>query len=156
MLTGLHAIQLQRDAEIMGTLGAVLSRHAPGRPASIYHRRLVQQVRRLAEPAMSRPVPGHSSPRIGDEAMLDLGDRPTEHFPRPPSGITADYTDVSDDEAVRNSKHGATTGPSTWWCPAPALPWLANHRALDRHLARALPRSWPRARYRHDLCPQPA
>ena len=41
MLTRLQARQLDRDAEIMGTLGAVLSRHAPGAPASIYYRWLV-------------------------------------------------------------------------------------------------------------------
>ena len=51
MVTGLQDVQLQRDAEIMATLGAVLSRHAPGAPASIYYRRLVDQVRRFVDAA---------------------------------------------------------------------------------------------------------
>ena len=34
MLTAMQAVQLHRDAEIMATLGSVLSRHAPGAPAS--------------------------------------------------------------------------------------------------------------------------
>src|SRR5215216_1678286 len=97
MLTDLQAVQLHRDSEIMATLGAVLSRYVPNAPASIYHRKLVGQVRQFVE----SHVP--SGARIlvttyGDEAMLLLGDRATESFPRSARGVTADYTDVRGNE----------------------------------------------------------
>src|SRR5262249_49286704 len=57
MLTSLQEIQFQRDAEIMGTLGAVLSRHAPGAPAAIYHRQLMQHIRGLAETHLPSAAP---------------------------------------------------------------------------------------------------
>jgi hypothetical protein len=133
MLTGLHSIQLQRDAEIMGTLGAVLSRHAPGAPASIYHRRLVDQVRRLAE-AHIPPGARTLVATYGDPALLMLGDRPTVPFPRSPDGVAADYTDVSGDEAVAQLEALRDDGAEYLVVPSPALPWLIGHPELDRHL----------------------
>jgi hypothetical protein len=133
MLTDLQGVQLQRDAEIMGTLGAVLSRHAPNAPASIYHRKLVDQVRRFVEshvPAGARTLVA----TYGDDAMLLLGDRPTEPFPRSAPGVVADYTDVRGTEAVTQLAELRDRGAEFLLVPSPALPWLATHPELERHL----------------------
>jgi acyl-CoA synthetase (NDP forming) len=133
MLTDLQAVQLQRDSEIMATLGAVLSRYVPNAPASIYHRKLVGQVRQFVE----SHVP--SGARIlvttyGDEAMLLLGDRATESFPRSARGVTADYTDVRGNEAIAQLETLREIGAEFLLVPSPALPWLATHPELERHL----------------------
>jgi hypothetical protein len=133
MLTKLHEVQHLRDAEIMGTLGAALSRHAPGAPAAIYHRTLVDRVRRLAEatlPAKARVLVA----TYGDPAMLQLGDRQTEPFPRSAPGISADYTDVSDVDAIAQLDALRAAGAEYLVVPGPAQPWLTNHPRLERHL----------------------
>jgi hypothetical protein len=133
MLTGLQAIQMQRDAEIMATLGAVLSRHAPGAPASIYHRRLVAQVRRVVDeyiPPDARTLVA----TYGDPALLQLGERPTASFPRSPVGVAADYTDVSGAEAVAQLEAMRGEGAEYLVVPSPAWPWVISHPELERHL----------------------
>jgi hypothetical protein len=133
MLSDLQAMQLYRDSEIMATLGAALSRHVPNAPASIYHRKLVGQVRQIVEthvPSGARMLVA----AYGDEAMLALGDRPTESFPRSARGITADYTDVSGNEAIVQLETLRDAGAEFLLVPSPALPWLAMHPELERHL----------------------
>ncbi len=133
MLTGLQKVQLQRDAEIMGTLGSVLSRHSPGAPASIYHRRLVSHVRQKVEDA----IPVGSRVLVatyGDLAMLQLGDRLTQSFPRAIPGVSADYTDISDEDAVAQLGALVDAGAEYLVVPSPALAWLANHPALEQRL----------------------
>jgi hypothetical protein len=133
MLTSLQAVQLQRDAEIMGTLGAVLSRYVPNAPASIYHRKLVGQVRQYVEahvPAGARML----VITYGDEAMLHLGDRLTRPFPQSAPGVSADYTDVRATEAVAQFEGLREVGAEYLLVPSPALPWLASHPDLERHL----------------------
>lgn len=133
MLDGLQQVQYQRDAEIMGTLGSVLSRHAPGAPASIYHRKLVGQIRDI----VAANVPEGSRVLVatyGDDALLQLGDRPTEVFPQPSSRISADYTDVSDESAIAQLGELRDDGAAFLVIPSPALPWLAHHPALEHHL----------------------
>ena len=133
MLTDLQSVQLQRDAEIMGTLGAVLSRSAPNAPASIYHRKLVEQVRRFVEVHVPPGAPTLVA-TYGDEAMLLLGDRPTEPFPRSAPGIVADYTDVRANEAIAQLAELRDSGAEFLLVPSMALPWLATHPELERHL----------------------
>jgi hypothetical protein len=133
MLTNLQAVQLQRDSEIMGTLGAVLSRYAPNAPAAIYHRNLVGKVRQFVE----SHVPSGARVLVtarGDEAMLLLGDRATESFPRSTPTISADYTDMRGDEAIIQLESLRKTGAEFLLVPSPALPWLATHPELERHL----------------------
>jgi hypothetical protein len=133
MLTDLQAVQLHRDSEIMATLGAVLSRHAPNAPASIYHRKLVGQVRQLVE----THVPPGARVLVmtyGDEAMLILGDRLTESFPQSAHGVSADYTDVRGNEAITQLEALRDAGAEFLLVPSPALPWLATHPELGRHL----------------------
>jgi hypothetical protein len=134
IMTDLQAVQLHRDSEIMATLGAVLSRHAPNAPASIYHRKLVGQVRQFVE---THVPPGARMLVItyGDEAMLILGDRVTESFPQSANGVSADYTDVRGNEAIAQLETLRDAGAEFLLVPSPALPWLATHPELGRHLA---------------------
>lgn len=144
MLNGLHAIQNGRDAELMATLGAVLSRHAPGAPASIYHRRLLGQVRQFVEahvPSGARTLVA----AYGDVAMLQLGHRPTKAFPQSPSGAAADYTSIDGTEAVAQLESLRGDGAEFLVVPSHALPWLASHPELERHLEQ---RTTPVARER--------
>ena len=133
MLTDLQAVQLHRDSEIMATLGAVLSRYVPNAPASIYHRKLVSQVRHFVE----THVPSGARVLVttyGDEAMLLLGHRATESFPRSAPGVLADYTDVRGNEAIAQLERLRDGGAEYLLVPSPALPWLATHPELERHL----------------------
>jgi hypothetical protein len=133
MLTDLQAVQLHRDSEIMATLGAVLSRYVPNAPASIYHRKLVGQVRHFVE----THVPSGTRVLVttyGDEAMLLLGDRATESFPRSDRGVLADYTEVRGNEAIAQLERLRDGGAEYLLVPSPALPWLATHPELERHL----------------------
>ncbi len=137
ILNGLQRVQYQRDAEIMGTLGSVLSRHAPGAPASIYHRKLVTQIRDF----VAQSIPAGSRVLVathGDEALLQLGERQTETFPKPLPGISADYTDVSDEAAIAQLGELRADGAAFLVVPSPALPWLANHPALEHYLTEHL------------------
>lgn len=133
MVTKLHEVQHLRDAEIMGTLGAALSRHAPGAPAAIYHRTLVDRLRRMVDvtlPPQARVLVA----TYGDPAMLQLGDRQATPFPRSASGVSADYTDVSDEDAIAQLDALRDAGAEFLVVPGPAQPWLVNHPRLERHL----------------------
>ena len=137
MLDGLQRVQYQRDAEIMGTLGSVLSRHAPGAPASIYHRKLVNQIREI----VARTIPAGSRVLVathGDDALLQLGELQTETYPRASQHISADYTDVSDEAAIAQLGELREDGAAFLVVPSPALPWLANHPGLEQYLAEHL------------------
>jgi hypothetical protein len=133
MLTDLQVVQLHRDSEIMATLGAVLSRHVPNAPASIYHRKLIAQVRQFVE---THVPPGVRMLVItyGDEAMLALGDRVTASFPQSANGVSADYTDVRGKDAIAQLDSLRDTGAEFLLVPGPALPWLATHPELKGHL----------------------
>jgi hypothetical protein len=134
MMTAMQAVQLHRDAEIMATLGSVLSRHAPAAPASIYYRGLVAQVRRFVDqhvPATARTLVA----TYGDDAMLQQGERRAEPFPYATPGVSADYTDVTAAEVVAQLEVLRESGAEYLVVPSPALPWLANHPQLERHLA---------------------
>ncbi|MCA9864152.1 MAG: hypothetical protein KC432_14060, partial [Thermomicrobiales bacterium] len=137
LLDSLQRIQYHRDAEIMGTLGSVLSRHAPGAPASIYHRKLVTQIRDL----VVRHVPAGSHVLVathGDDAFLRLGEMRIEEFPAPSSHISADYTDTSDEAAIAQLGELRADGAEFLVVPSPALPWLASHPVLERYFAEHL------------------
>ncbi len=134
LMTAMQSVQLHRDAEIMATLGSVLSRHAPGAPASIYYRRLVAQVRSFVDqhvPATARTLVA----TYGDDAMLQQGERRAEPFPYASPGVSADYTDVTAAEAVAQLEALRESGAEYLVVPSPALPWLATHPPLERHLA---------------------
>ena len=142
MMTAMQAVQLHRDAEIMATLGSVLSRHVPGAPASIYYRRLVAQVRRFVDqhvPSTARTLVA----TYGDDALLQLGERQAEPFPYATPGVSADYTDVTAAEAVaqleafgrveqisRRSQSGAALAGES------STIGTSSHPAIRRHCQR--------------------
>jgi hypothetical protein len=133
MFAASQARQLERDAEIMGTLGAALSRSAPGAPASIYYRWLIGQLRGRVEaliPATARMLVA----TYGDDALLDLGGRQTEPFPTAAPGVTADYTDIDEGNAIAELEARVAAGMEYLLVPSPAQPWLASHPRLERHL----------------------
>ena len=133
LLTNLQAVQLHRDSEIMGTQGAVLRRYAPNAPAAIYHRNLVGKVRQFVElhvPSGARMLVATN----GDGALLLLGNRATESFPRSTSAVLADYTDIQGDEAIIQLESLRNAGAEFLLVPSPALPWLAAHPELARHV----------------------
>jgi hypothetical protein len=70
----------------------------------------------------------------GDEAMLLLGDRSTESFPRSTSGQSGDYTDVRGSEALIQLESLRNAGAEFLLVPNSALQWLATHPDLERHL----------------------
>jgi hypothetical protein len=111
----------------------VLSRHTPNAPAAIYHRKLVGQVRQFVETHVP-PAARMLVTTYGDEAMLVLGDRLTEPFPQSADGISADYTDVRGHEAIAQLETLRDAGAEFLLVPSPALPWLATHPELGRHL----------------------
>ena len=133
MFVSSQSIQLQRDAELMGTLGAVLSRHAPGAPASIYYRRLVTRVRQTVEAHVPIGVRVLVA-TYGDDAFLALGDRASEPFPQSTLGVAADYTDVSSAVAIAQLEALRGEGAEYLVVSGTAQPWLATHPELERHL----------------------
>ena len=71
----------------------------------------------------------------GDEAMLHLGDRPTESFPRSAPGvISATTLTCAGTRPSPSSEVCATPERSSCWCRVQRLPWLATHPELERHL----------------------
>ena len=66
--------------------------------------------------------------------MLILGDRVTESFPQSAHGVSADYTDVRGNEAIAQLETLRDAGAEFLLVPSPALPWLATHPELERHL----------------------
>jgi len=133
LLTSVHNQLLNKDIEIMGTLGAVLSRSAPGAPAAIYYRQLVQQVRDRAAthvPAGSRILVAS----YGDPEMLDLPNLQTTDFPQAAPGVAADYTTVDSTDAISQLEVLRDRGATHLVLPSPAQSWLTRHPALERHL----------------------
>jgi hypothetical protein len=133
MFVASQARQLERDAEIMGTLGAALSRSAPGAPASIYYRWLIGQLRGRVD-ALVPPGAKTLVATYGDDALLELGDRQTEPFPTAAPGVTADYTEVDEGDAIAEIEARVAAGMEYLLVPSPAQPWLASHPRLERHL----------------------
>ena len=86
--------------------------------------------RRVLIPAGSRVLVA----TYGDMAMLQLGDQLTQAFPRSVPGVTADYTDIGDEDAVAQLKAMIEAGAQYLVVPSPALAWLANHPELERSL----------------------
>jgi len=71
--------------------------------------------------------------------MLLLGDRASEPFPRSTGGVLADYTDMHGDEAIIQLESLRIAGAEFLLVPSPALPWLATHPELERHLENRYP-----------------
>ena len=138
MLAADHELLLLHDAEVMGTLGGALARVAPGAPAAIYYRQLLDRVRSLA---LAHIPPGSTAlvANYGDEEFLRLNDRAAVPFPQGDGGIAADYTSPNDRAAIDQLESLRAGGAQFLIVPSPAQAWLARLPALGKHLDRHYP-----------------
>ncbi|MCC6314745.1 MAG: sulfotransferase [Thermomicrobiales bacterium] len=133
MLVSAHDQMLNYDTEIMGTLGGALARYAPGAPAAIYYRQLVDTIRSAAQ----RFLPEGSIALVasyGDQAMLDLPGRRAIDYPQAAGGVAADYTSVDNAVAIEQLEALRAEGASFLLVPSPAQAWLARQSDLVRYL----------------------
>ena len=129
---------MHHDTEIMSTLGAALARSAPGAPAAVYYRSVLDRLK----DAVGEHIPEHALTLVasyGDPAMLDIG-RPAIEFPQGPEGIAADYTEVDDAEALAQLEALRAAGAAYLLVPSPDQAWLARDpelrdRLRERHPA---------------------
>lgn len=133
-LVALHEQLLHKDAEVMATLGAALARHAPNAPAGAYYRQLLRQVRDLVgrhlPPAAPLAVVG-----VGDDAMLQLGDRPARPFPSGSGDVAADFKPIETSAAIAQLELLRSQGVRFLVVPSPGQSWLARHPDFQRYLA---------------------
>jgi hypothetical protein len=128
-----HERIMLMDTEVMSTLGGVLARYAPGAPAAIYYRHVLDGVRK----AVANLVPQQAFTLVatyGDPEYLELGRR-TYEFPEAVGGVAADYTTVGSDEAIAQLERLRGMGAAYLVIPSPAQTWLSRNPRLERHLA---------------------
>ncbi|HET7093969.1 MAG TPA: sulfotransferase, partial [Thermomicrobiales bacterium] len=87
MLASAQAQLLDRDTEVIATLGAALARHAPGAPSAIYYRQVLDRVRTLVAERLPAGAPVLVA-TFGDDAMLALDGRPARSYPQGDGGVT--------------------------------------------------------------------
>lgn len=137
LLARAHDQLLNKDLEILGTMGGVLSRYAPGAPAAIYYRQLVDRLRQ----AVAQHVPPGEPVLVatyGDPALLEIG-RPAADFPRADGGVAADYTALDNAAAIAQLEALRADGAAYLIVPSPAQAWLARQRELARYLDDTFP-----------------
>jgi hypothetical protein len=121
----------------MATLGSVLARHAPGAPAAIYYRHVLEGVRKQ----VTELVPEGALTLVatyGDPEFLDLGRR-TAEFPNGDGGVSGDYTTIGSDEAIAQLERSRRVGAAFLVIPSPAQTWLSRHPRLEDHLRARYP-----------------
>ena len=131
LLASAHEQLLHRDAEISGTVGAALHPHAPGAPAAIHYRKLIDEMRSL----VAAHVPSEAPLLVvsgGDEAMLGFDGRPARHFPTA-DGVAAG-NGAANGAAVAELETWRRRGAGFLVVPAPGRAWLARHPDLQRYL----------------------
>lgn len=130
-LVAAHQQLVYRDAEVMSTLGVALARYAPGAPAAIYYRQLLDRVRMsvLENLPPAAPVAVAS---MGDEAMLMLDGRQSWHFPSVESSQELTYS-VWDTEALLVQLEDLRRkGAQYLLLPASSWSWSARYPRLNR------------------------
>lgn len=130
-LINAHQQLVYRDAEVMSTLGVALARYAPGAPAAIYYRQLLDRVRMsvLENLPPAAPVAVAS---MGDEAMLMLDGRQSWHFPSVESSMELTYS-VWDTEALLLQLEALRReGAQYLLLPASSWSWSARYPRLNR------------------------
>lgn len=132
LLASAHEQLAQRDAEVLGTLGAVLRPHAPGAPSAIYYRQLVEKTAALVAGSLPPATPTLVLSG-GDEAMLALDGRPAWHFPNPE---TDDGSDGDGAAAIAQLEMFRQRGAGFLVVPASGRAWLARYPNLQRYLRR--------------------
>ena len=134
MLAGVEDQLVSRDSEVIATLGGALARFAPGAPAAIFYRKMLDAVRAFVE----RQVPAGARLLVadyGDDAMLDLGGRPAAPYPKSDNPAGADYTSVDSTVAIAQLEHQRAAGAEFLVVPSPAQIWLSRNPAIARYLA---------------------
>lgn len=130
-LINAHQQLVYRDAEVMSTLGVALARYAPGAPAAIYYRQLLDRVRMsvLENLPPGAPVAVAS---MGDEAMLKLDGRQAWHFPTVESSLELTYS-VWDTELLLDQLEDLRRqGAQYLLLPASSWSWSARYPRLNR------------------------
>jgi hypothetical protein len=132
-LTSTHEQLVYRDSEVMATLGVALARHAPGAPAAIYYRQLLDRIRASVAENLPPDVPVAVA-SLGDDAMLGLDGRPAWHFPPPDTATPTSFAYSTDDSerllAELDTLRAA--GAQFLLLPASAWSWSARYPKLNR------------------------
>lgn len=130
-LVNAHQQVVYRDAEVMSTLGMALARYAPGAPAAIYYRQLLDRLRAsvLANLPPGAPVAVAS---MGDASMLELDGRPAWHFPDTESATEATYTTSDTEHLLTQLESLRRAGAQFLLLPAPAWSWSSRYPQLNR------------------------
>lgn len=130
-LTSTHQQLVYRDAEVMATLGLVLARHAPGAPAAIYYRQLLDRVRASVAKNVPPEVPVAVA-SLGDEAMLQLDGRRAWHFPAAMTESALAYTIDDTVRLLEQLEALRQAGAQYLLLPASAWSWSARFPKLNR------------------------
>jgi hypothetical protein len=138
LLASAHEQLLHRDAEIVATLGSALHPHAPGAPAAIYYRQLLEKIRAMVD-ANVPPTAPILVVSGGDDAMLAFGGRPARHFPLPETDGASRYLPTDDATAQTQLDLLREQGAAFLVLPASGRAWLARHPDLARHLDERYP-----------------
>ena len=130
-LTSTHQQLVYRDAEVMATLGLALIRHAPGAPAAIYYRQLLDRVRASVVKNLPPEVPVAVA-SLGDEAMLELDGRRAWHFPGAVADSALAYTIDDTVRLLEQLEALRQAGAQYLLLPASAWSWSARYPKLNR------------------------
>ena len=134
LLAAAHEQLLHRDAEVMGTLGAVLARHAPNAPAAIYYRQLLDHLRVMVAEHVPPAAPIIVA-SAGDDAMLKLGNHQSWHFPPSNGDMPTDLIPPETSVIIAQLEMLRSRGARYLVAPNTANAWISQHPELQRHLA---------------------
>ena len=132
-LTSTHEQLVYRDSEVMATLGVALARHAPGAPAAIYYRQLLDRIRASVAANLPPDVPVAVA-SLGDDAMLGLDGRHAWHFPPPDTATPTSFAYSTDDSERLLAELDTLreAGAQFLLLPASAWSWSARYPKLNR------------------------
>jgi len=132
-VTSAHEQLVQRDSEIVGSLGAALLPYAPGAPAAIYYRQLLKKVREL----VAQQLPEAASLLVvnsGDDLMLEFDGKRTIAFPQAETDGVAAYSPLDGATAIAQLQQLQRRGADYLVIPASGYAWLARHPDFKRYL----------------------
>ena len=130
-LVSAHQQVVYRDAEVMSTLGVVLSRFAPGAPAAIYYRQLLERVRASVRENLPPGAPVAVA-SMGDPSMLELDGRQAWHFPDIETATAVTYTTSDTEHLLDHLESLRQQGAQFLLLPAPSWSWSARYPMLNK------------------------
>jgi hypothetical protein len=130
-LTSTHQQLVYRDSEVMATLGVALARHAPGAPAAIYYRQLLERVRASIAENLPPEVPVAVA-SLGDDAMLELDGRQAWHFPPVDTATSFAYSTDDSERLLAEIDALRQAGAQFLLLPASAWSWSYRYPKLNR------------------------